>query len=106
MLVGCLRSRSPALRLLISALRLARYAVLLHRAGRGLGDQGGGTTISVMTVGGRLVLHDQTLRCDAAIVGRGPGGATVARTLAEAGADVIVLEEGPAAAPPGDGRQV
>lgn len=51
--------------------------------------------MSVMTVDGRLVRRDQTLRCDAAIVGSGPGGATVARALAEAGADVIVLEEGP-----------
>ncbi len=51
--------------------------------------------MSVMTVDGRLVRRDQTLRCDAAIVGSGPGGATVARALAEPGADVIVLEEGP-----------
>lgn len=51
--------------------------------------------MSVMTVDGRLLRRDQTLRCDAAMVGSGPGGATVARTLAEAGADVIVLEEGP-----------
>ncbi|MCA9537412.1 MAG: GMC family oxidoreductase [Myxococcales bacterium] len=38
---------------------------------------------------------DLYLDCDAVIVGSGAGGATMAATLAEAGLDVIVLEEGP-----------
>ncbi|HSS02436.1 MAG TPA: GMC family oxidoreductase [Kofleriaceae bacterium] len=37
---------------------------------------------------------DATLDCDVVIVGSGAGGATVAAELAEAGFDVIVLEEG------------
>jgi choline dehydrogenase-like flavoprotein len=36
-----------------------------------------------------------TLRADVVIVGSGPGGAAAARALAEGGARVIVLEEGP-----------
>ena len=40
------------------------------------------------------VTGDLTLDCGAVIVGSGAGGATVAAELAEAGVDVIVLEEG------------
>ncbi len=36
-----------------------------------------------------------TLACEAVVVGSGPGGAVVAKELAEAGLDVILLEEGP-----------
>lgn len=34
-------------------------------------------------------------RCDVAVVGSGAGGATVARELAAAGLDVVIVEEGP-----------
>jgi choline dehydrogenase-like flavoprotein len=40
------------------------------------------------------VAGDLSLECGAVIVGSGAGGATVAAELAEAGVDVIVLEEG------------
>ena len=39
--------------------------------------------------------HSATLQADAVVVGSGAGGAVVAATLAEAGWDVLVLEEGP-----------
>lgn len=42
---------------------------------------------------------------DVAVVGSGPGGATVARELARAGARVILLERGDAALPSGRARQ-
>ena len=35
------------------------------------------------------------LRTEIAVVGSGPGGAITARTLAEAGRDVVLIEEGP-----------
>ena len=38
----------------------------------------------------------KTYKADAVIVGSGPGGASVARKLAEGGMKVVILEEGPA----------
>ncbi len=40
------------------------------------------------------ISHDLRLDCDVVIVGSGAGGATMAAELAEAGVDVIIIEEG------------
>ncbi len=40
-----------------------------------------------------------TVRCKVTVIGSGPGGAITAAYLAEAGVDVVVLEEGPALMP-------
>lgn len=39
-------------------------------------------------------MRRETLSCEALVIGSGPGGATTAALLAEAGVDVILLEEG------------
>ena len=36
-----------------------------------------------------------TLTCDVLVIGTGAGGASAAATLADAGVDVLMLEEGP-----------
>jgi choline dehydrogenase-like flavoprotein len=51
--------------------------------------------VNLVAVDGRELRRDETLECDVVVVGSGPGGAPVARDLATAGADVVVLEEGP-----------
>lgn len=50
--------------------------------------------MNLVALDGATLTHDITLRADAVVVGSGPGGATVARALAQAGADVVVIEEG------------
>ena len=40
------------------------------------------------------VVADRRESCDAVVVGSGAGGATMAAELADAGMDVIVIEEG------------
>ncbi len=42
-----------------------------------------------------VIAHETHLRCDVLVIGSGAGGATTAALLAEAGFDVLVVEEGP-----------
>jgi choline dehydrogenase-like flavoprotein len=44
---------------------------------------------------GDTVKADRTIECDVAIVGTGAGGAVAAETLANAGLQVVMIEEGP-----------
>lgn len=57
-----------------------------------------------MIVEGRGTPGDLSLRAEVAVVGSGASGAVVARELAEAGVDVVVLEEGPNIPPEVYGR--
>jgi choline dehydrogenase-like flavoprotein len=50
--------------------------------------------VTVVAIDGGSVARALTLDCDVVVVGSGPGGASAARSLAAAGADVIVVEEG------------
>lgn len=47
-----------------------------------------------MIVKGRTLDRDVSLRCEVCVIGTGAGGAVVAKELAEAGRDVVVLEQG------------
>ena len=47
-----------------------------------------------MIVRGDEITGDLTLRAEVCVIGSGAGGAVVAKELAEAGRDVIVLEQG------------
>ena len=42
-----------------------------------------------------VIAHEAHLRADVVVVGSGAGGATTAAILAEAGFDVMIVEEGP-----------
>lgn len=57
------------------------------------------TASSLVHLDGRALDRPRSFDCDVVIVGSGPAGATVARSLARRGLDVIVLEEGHEARP-------
>ena len=50
--------------------------------------------MSLVSIDGDSVVGRVDMRADVVVVGTGPGGASVARSLALAGVDVVVLEEG------------
>ncbi|MFN6118128.1 MAG: GMC family oxidoreductase N-terminal domain-containing protein [Actinomycetes bacterium] len=56
------------------------------------------STHGATTTGSRphgVIPHEAHLRCDVGVIGSGAGGATTAAELAEAGFDVVIVEEGP-----------
>ncbi|MTA15250.1 MAG: FAD-dependent oxidoreductase, partial [Actinobacteria bacterium] len=56
------------------------------------------STHGATTTGSRphgVIPHEAHLRCDVVVIGSGAGGATTAAELAEAGFDVVIVEEGP-----------
>ena len=55
---------------------------------------GGGVTVPGGVTTGAEVGGDLSVECDVVVVGSGAGGATMAVELAEAGVDVVLIEEG------------
>ena len=53
---------------------------------------------------GRDQTTDVSIACDVVVIGSGASGAVVATELAEAGQDVVVLEEGPHVPPESYGK--